>query len=115
MLFIFVKQKAIQECEMEWSQNKKVIDLKNRGVRRAVPKELPYFAVDFAMDSGFAHVIEDEMNFPKNFAQETLGGMLELDHHLWRKQKRDDFQKQRSKVMAFIKMWSPYDWTKDSS
>lgn len=62
-------QKAIMECEHEWAQNKKLVDLKGRDVRRAVPKGLPYFFVDFAMDAGFAHVIEDEQEFPNNFAQ----------------------------------------------
>ncbi|CAG7831460.1 unnamed protein product [Allacma fusca] len=107
-------KKAIQECETEWSQNKKLVDLRKRDVRKAVPKGLPYFAVDFGMDSGFAHVVEDERNFPRNFAQEIIGGMLELDHHLWRKQKQDDFKAQRDKVMAFLKFWGPYDWTRKS-
>ena len=62
-------KKAIMECESEWAQNKKLIDLKNRDVRKAVPKGLPYFFVDFAMTPGYAHVIEDEQQFPSNFAQ----------------------------------------------
>lgn len=48
------------------------MDLSGKDVRRAVPKGLPYFAVDFGLDSGFAHVIEDEKMFPKNFAQVCL-------------------------------------------
>ncbi|MPC53198.1 CWF19-like protein 2 [Portunus trituberculatus] len=62
-------KKAIMECEREWAQNKKLVELKGRDVRHAVPKGLPYFFVDFAMDAGFAHVIEDEREFPNNFAQ----------------------------------------------
>lgn len=65
-------QKAIMECEAEWAQNKKLVDLKNRSVRSAVPKGLPYFFVDFAMDPGYAHVIEDEQDFPHNFAQVSV-------------------------------------------
>ncbi|CAL8111702.1 unnamed protein product [Orchesella dallaii] len=109
-------KKAIQECETEWSHNKKLVELRNRDVRRAVPKGLPYFSVDFGDDScGFAHVVEDERNFPRNFAHEIVGGMMELDHHLWRKQKKDDFKTQRTKVMEFLKLWGPYDWTRDPS
>lgn len=48
------------------------MDLRGKDVRRAVPKGLPYFAVDFGLDSGFAHVIEDEKMFSKNFAQVGL-------------------------------------------
>jgi len=67
-----ILQKAILECETEWATNKKLVDLSGKDVRRAVPKGLPYFAVDFGLDSGFAHVIEDEKMFPKNFAQVCL-------------------------------------------
>ena len=62
-------QKAIQECESEWTNNKKLIDLREKGLRRSIPKGLPYFHVDFGTQDGFAHVIEDEKDFPRNFAQ----------------------------------------------
>lgn len=94
-------KKAILECEAEWTTNKKLVDLSEKDVRRAIPKGLPYFAVDFGLDSGFAHVIEDEKMFPTNFAQEIIGGMLDLDHSLWRKRRREDFDSQRKKVLQF--------------
>uniref|UniRef100_A0A1B6LZF2 CWF19-like protein 2 n=1 Tax=Graphocephala atropunctata TaxID=36148 RepID=A0A1B6LZF2_9HEMI len=106
-------KKAIQECEMEWSNNKKLVDLRGRDVRRAVPKGLPYFAVDFGLDSGFAHVIEDEKLFPPNFAQEIIGGMLDLDHTIWRKQRRETFEEQSKKVIKLTKLWTPFDYTKN--
>ncbi len=113
---MFVLQKAIQECETEWSQNKKVVDLKHGDVRRAVPKGLPYFSVEFGDDTcGFAHVIEEERYFPANFAQEIIGGMMELDHQIWRKQKKDDFNTQRTKLMNFLKNWAPFDFTREEN
>lgn len=62
-------KKAIMECETEWAINKKVVDLSSKDVRRAIPKSLPYFSVDFGMQGGYAHVIEDEKMFPNNFAE----------------------------------------------
>ena len=62
-------QKAIQECETEWSNNKKLVELHGKGLRRAVPKGLEYFSVDFGLQDGYAHVIEDLKLFPNNFAQ----------------------------------------------
>ena len=63
-------QKGINECESEWSHNQKLVKLtKEKDIRRSVPKGLPYFHVDFGMQNGFAHVIEDEQMFPRNFAQ----------------------------------------------
>lgn len=57
------------ECETEWSVNKKIVDLKHKDIRHAVPNGLSYFMVEFASHPGYAHVIEDEQIFPKNFAE----------------------------------------------
>ena len=34
-----------------------------------VPPGFPYFSVDFGLDGGFAHVIEDEQLFPHYFGK----------------------------------------------
>lgn len=62
-------QKALQESDTEWSQNKKVIELNKKDIRHSVPKGFPYFAADFGMQGGFAHVIEDEQKFPGYFGK----------------------------------------------
>ncbi|KAH0556521.1 CWF19-like protein 2 [Cotesia glomerata] len=104
-------KKALLECEMEWSTNKKVVDLDRKNVRQAIPKGLPYFAVNFGTQGGFAHVIEDEKLFPRNFAQEIIGGMLDLDSHMWRKPRKEKFDEQKKKVMEFADQWRKYDCT----
>jgi len=57
------------ECEIEWSINKKIVDLTSKDIRHAVPNGLSYFVVEFASHPGYAHVIENEEMFPKNFAK----------------------------------------------
>lgn len=104
-------KKAIDESETEWSQNKKLVSLKGRNVRQAIPKELAYFAVDFGSEEGFAHVIEDEKLFPKNFAQEIIGGILDLDHNLWRRPARQSFDVQNKRVLEFSNQWKDFDCT----
>lgn len=106
----FYFKKAIQESEAEWATNKQLISLKDRDVRRAIPKGLPYFWTNFGMSSGFAHVIEDQEAFPQNFAQETIGGMLNLDARLWRRPRK--VQNPIPKVKQFADWWKPYDCTK---
>ncbi|XP_063364998.1 CWF19-like protein 2 [Cydia amplana] len=108
MASIYFK-KALLECEAEWSVNKKVVELKGKNIRKGVPKGLPYFWVDFAMDPGFAHVIEDQQLFPKNFAEEIIGGILDLDHYLWKNPKREPSNEQRQKVLEFSREWKPFD------
>lgn len=101
-------KKAIDESEREWSTNKKLVSLAGRDVRKAVPKGLPYFCVSFGMQEGYAHVIEDRDYFPDNFAQEIIGGMLDLPHDVWRRPKHEDFNKQSKRVQEFNRLWKEY-------
>lgn len=54
-------RKAIMEAGEEWAQHKKLIDTSGKGVRRCVPDNFAYFHVQFGLDRGFAHVVEDEV------------------------------------------------------
>ncbi|XP_044297759.1 CWF19-like protein 2 [Varanus komodoensis] len=105
-------KKAIMESDEEWSMNKKLIDLSSKDVRKSVPKGLPYFCVNFGLQEGFAHIIEDQHKFPYYFGKEVIGGMLDLEPRLWRKGLRENFEDQRKKVLHFAQRWKPYDFTK---
>ena len=105
-------KKAIQECEGEWSQNKKLVDTRGKSVKDKIPAGLPYFAVDFGLSGGFAHVIEDERQFPDYFGREILGGMLDADPYLWRKPKEESFSDQLKRSIEFEKSYKNFDWTK---
>ncbi|XP_044524996.1 CWF19-like protein 2 [Gracilinanus agilis] len=105
-------KKAIMESDEEWSMNKKLIDLSSRDIRKSVPRGLPYFSVDFGLQGGFAHVIEDQQKFPHYFGKEIIGGMLDAEPRLWRKGIRENFDNQRKKVLQFAQWWKPYDFTK---
>lgn len=104
-------KKGIDECEMEWSTNKKLINMSGKDVRRCVPKGLPYFWVSFGMTEGFAHVIEEQKYFPKFFAEEIIGGILDLHHSKWRRAHAEKFEVQKSRVMDFSRGWTKYDCT----
>lgn len=91
----FYFKKAIQESEKS-TLNKKLIDLKGeKDLRRSIPKNLPYFWVDFGSGTGMAHIIENE-EFPMNFAQEIIGGMMNLDASKWRKPRKEQQPKKRT-------------------
>ncbi|KAM3615710.1 uncharacterized protein V6R79_006567 [Siganus canaliculatus] len=105
-------KKAIMECDEEWAMNKKVVDLSKKDIRQAIPRGLPYFAVDFGLQGGFAHVIENEQKFPYYFGKEVIGGMMDLEPRRWRKLIRENFDDQRKKVLQFAQWWKPYDCTK---
>jgi hypothetical protein len=102
-------KKAIQESGSEWADNKKCIDISKKSIRNAVPKGFPYFTVDFGMQGGFAHVIEDEKTFPSYFGREIVGGMLNLNPSVWRKPKPETFEDQCKKVLQFATQWKTYE------
>lgn len=104
-------KKALQECDQEWSENKKVIDTSKKGVRGSLPVGLPYFYVEFGTDGGYGHVIEDSTKFPHYFGKEVLGGMLDVEPRLWLKPHRESFERQKEKVLRLSEWWAPYDWT----
>lgn len=81
---------------------------------KSIPKDLPYFAVSFGNEGGFAHIIEDERLFPRNFAEEVIGGMLDLDPGRWRKPSQENFNAQREKALDFLKMWKKYEFNDNS-
>lgn len=104
----FYFKKAIQEAEGEWTTNQQLISLLDKDVRRAVPRELPYFWVNFGMLSGFAHVIEDQERFPSNFAEEVIGGLLHLSPRHWRRPRK--LENLNLKVKQFGDWWKPYEY-----
>ncbi|ESO07614.1 hypothetical protein HELRODRAFT_76071 [Helobdella robusta] len=104
-------KKALMECDSEWSQNKKLIEIKNKTIRQSVPTGFPYFHVAFGLDEGYAHVIEDENKFPQYFGREVVGGMLDIDATLWRKPRIEKIEEQIIKVTNFAKRWKPHDFS----
>jgi hypothetical protein len=105
-------KKAILESESEWAQHKKLLDASGvKDLRRIIPREFPYFHVQVGLRVGFAHVIEDEKDFPHFFGREILGGMLDLPPDRVRRPVPlaiDALSEARAK---FLPMFQPHDWT----
>lgn len=104
-------KKAILESDTEWSENRKLIDTRQKGLKKSIPLGLPYFFVDFNNEGGFAHVIEDSSLFPHYFAKEVIGGLLDVEPRLWLNPRYESFEQQQAKTLKLIEMWKPYDWT----
>ncbi|KFD61169.1 hypothetical protein M514_05854, partial [Trichuris suis] len=104
-------KKAIMECDEEWADNKRLVDLSLRDIQKSIPRGFSYFAVYFGLRGGFAHVIENENLVSPSFGQEVLGGMLDVDYSAWRNPVSEKFQLQLSRTKQFKSQWAPYDWT----
>ncbi|CDZ96586.1 Uncharacterized conserved protein [Phaffia rhodozyma] len=132
-------KESILASETEWSQHKKLINFADRpgGFRRSLVPNLPYFMVqwDYKGEKGYGHVIEgvsdssakagdgedmgavDEGDkgggeFPRYFAAEIIGGMLELEPRKWRKPRRVDSRQDKARIDKFLKAgYAKHDWT----
>lgn len=121
----------------EWSQHRKIIPFTaDRPMRRSLVPNLPYFAVlfDYRGTSGIGHVIEapdidrdmdnnseeqkdgimglERAAFPRNFAAQLLGTLLDREPRVWRRPRRLDNKAHKARQAQFTNLWSPYDWTK---
>ncbi|OCH91871.1 hypothetical protein OBBRIDRAFT_752448 [Obba rivulosa] len=130
-------KESILMSETEWSQHKKLIDFSARpgGFRRAMVPNLPYFMVqfDYKGEKGYGHVIEgtgeaadpggdnaegdiDEGaagggEFPRYFAAEIIGNLLDLEPRRWRRPRRFDFVRNKERTEKFRQKYEKYDWT----
>ncbi|XP_038890070.1 CWF19-like protein 2 isoform X2 [Benincasa hispida] len=108
-------KKAIDEVEEEWSQHnaKKLIDTSEKGLRGSIPENFPYFHVEFGLNKGFVHVIDDENNFKTSFGLNVIRGMLQLaEEDMHRRRRYESVEVQKHAVANFLQDWEPFDWTK---
>lgn len=104
-------KKAILDSDAEWSQNKKLIDTRGKGVRRCIPKDFPYFHVEFGLNGGFAHVIEDESKFPFTFGKQVIAGMLKMSPNAVKVNKHTSVAEEEKQRKQFLAIWKDFDWT----
>ncbi|KAK4189420.1 putative cell cycle control protein cwf19 protein [Podospora australis] len=113
-------REAMLSTDDEWSQHKKVIDtgkkaregLGKQAFRRSIAKEMPYFHVWFNLDGGLGHIVENSERWPRGdlFAREIIGGMLDAEPDVIKKQGR--WHKNDERVDGFKKGWRKFDWTR---
>lgn len=114
-------KEAILTSDEEWTQHRKLIDTASRArnglgknaFRRTIAKEMPYFHVWFEMDGGLGHIVEDSNRWPKGdlFAREIIGGMLDLEPDVIKRQGRWTRGVDR-RSEGFKKRWRKFDWTR---
>ncbi|OCK76466.1 hypothetical protein K432DRAFT_360307 [Lepidopterella palustris CBS 459.81] len=112
-------REAILSSDAEWTQHRKLIDtlkasqsgLGKMAFRRSLAKEMPYFHVWFELDGGIGHIVEDSNRWPRGdlFAREVLGGMLDVEIEIVKRQGR--WNKGDRRVEGFRKRWRKFDWT----
>eukprot|EP00747_Dinoflagellata_sp_TGD_P069023 gnl/TRDRNA2_/TRDRNA2_155956_c1_seq1.p1 gnl/TRDRNA2_/TRDRNA2_155956_c1~~gnl/TRDRNA2_/TRDRNA2_155956_c1_seq1.p1 ORF type:complete len:499 (+),score=83.51 gnl/TRDRNA2_/TRDRNA2_155956_c1_seq1:123-1499(+) len=87
---------------------KRMIDTSKRGLRGSVPENFPYFHVEFGLDRGFVHVIDNEVTWSRSFGHDTVAAVLGVDVHF---RGRPSLEQQRSAAEQLRKEYKPHDWT----
>ncbi|OAA65156.1 Cwf19-like, C-terminal domain-1 [Niveomyces insectorum RCEF 264] len=113
-------KEAMVSADEEWSQHKKIIDTGKRAreglgksaFRKSLAKEMPYFHAWFTIDGGVGHIVEDADRWPKGdlFAREIVGGMLDVDASVIKRQGR--WVRHDPRLDDFKKRWKKFDWTR---
>lgn len=114
-------KEAFLSSDEEWAQHRKIIDtgrasttggLGRAAFRRSLAKEMPYFHVWFTLDGGLGHVIEDAGRWPKGdlFAREVIGGIVDAEPHVIRKQGR--WSREDARLEGWKRGWRKFDWTR---
>lgn len=113
-------REAILSSDEEWTQHKKLIDTATRArdgfgklaFRRSIAKEMPYFHAWFDLDGGLGHIVEDSNRWPRGdlFAREIIGGMLDAEPDVIKKQGR--WHRSDPRQEPFKKRWRKFDWTR---
>ncbi|EPE03815.1 cell cycle control protein cwf19 [Ophiostoma piceae UAMH 11346] len=113
-------REAILSADEEWSQHKKIIDTGKRAreglgkmaFRKSLAKQMPYFHAWFTLDGGLGHIVEDSERWPKGdlFAREIVGGMLDVDASIIKRQGR--WTRADPRLDDFKKRWRKFDWTR---
>ena len=80
---------------------------KKKSLVKSIPKDFSYFYVEFDENDGFCQILEN--SFPRNFAIDTLGGIMHLDP--LRMQQKVSPDQERKNVSAFLERWKEHDWT----
>lgn len=113
-------REAILSSDEEWTQHKKLIDTAARArdglgksaFRRSIAKEMPYFHAWFSLDGGLGHIVEDSNRWPRGdlFAREIIGGMLDIEPDVIKRQGR--WTRQDKRLDGFKARWRKFDWTR---
>nr|CCA26191.1 conserved hypothetical protein [Albugo laibachii Nc14] len=108
---LYFRQELLQAAE-EWATHSKILLIEGtaKNFRRVVPSRMPYFYVEWDIGKGYAHIIENESKFPRQFGLEVIKGMAEPSEQNVENERstNDEFEGEA----AYITLWSSFDWTR---
>lgn len=101
-------RQVLREADEEWHQHPRVLETGPKGgLRRTIPAgNFPFVYADFALDAGFAHVIENRRFVGEDFLLAAAADLLGLDWHARRR-----VQASAQDARHFRTQYQSFDWT----
>ncbi|CCI40482.1 unnamed protein product [Albugo candida] len=111
---LYFRQELLQATE-EWATHSKILEINGpeKGFRRIVPSRTPYFYVEWDNGKGYAHIIENESKFSRQFGLDVIKGMAESSEQDAAEEEStiDDSFDQNKEKSEFKSQWPSFDWT----
>jgi hypothetical protein len=124
---IYFRQALLDQSQDTWqmdSTSSKIMSTKGTrrgGLRSMIPLHFPYFHVEWEPNEGYVQILESN-HFPRDFAMDTLAGMLGMDTIRLRRNRHDFHstktnssipEEQQQMVKTFLEKWKQLDRTLD--
>lgn len=101
---------SLSEQADDWGTHQKLLHTGPKGLRRTVPNNFAYFYLEYEQAGGYAQLIESS-NFPRDFGNDTIAGMMEMDPLRFRR--KEAHQGEKESILKFLEKWKKFDWTLD--
>ena len=107
---LFIKQALLEQAQDDGTHQKVMQVTLTKGLRASVPKNFSYIYMEYDQQQGYVQMIESR-DFPRDFAVDTIAGMIQEDPMRFRRKQSVDPQEERNLMLAFLDKWKAFDWT----
>lgn len=113
---LFFKTALAEEAE-EWGTHNQLLYTAGKGLRRTIPANFSYFYVQYgdvfnSNAAGMVQIIEGH-TFPRDFAINTVLGMMRQDPLRFRHKVKDNERHEKEEIQKFLSKWRDFDWTQE--
>lgn len=107
---LYIKQALLEQAQDNGTHQRVMPITRQKGLQATVPKSFPYIYMEYDQQQGYAQVIESK-DFPKDFAIDTVAGIVQLDPIRFRRRETVTPEEERNFMLNFLEKWKSEDWT----